>query len=435
MMNWPRLLSTRRFGHGDTPRPAPDRSAFQKDWDRVVFSSAFRRLQDKTQVHSLPENDYVRTRLTHSLEVSSVGRSLGAAIGQVIGERGDDLGEASPADIGAVVAAAAMAHDIGNPPFGHFGEDTIRHFFRDPAQGARYLDGLGDTERADLTGFDGNAEGFRLVARLQNWRGDGGLRLTAATLAATAKYPFGAAAGRTKFGFFAAERDLFRAVAEEVGLPPAGDGWARHPLAHLVEAADDICYRVVDLEDGFKLGRLGFDETEALLLRLLPGRPPRYGDVGDAPQKIAYLRAKAIGRLIDDAVTAFLDHEAAIMEGSFAGDLLNHTRHAETIAAIERVETQRLFRSRERLELEIGAGEVLTALIASFTGAVEDWAEAGFSDAGLSPRARALIGLLPVPPREASRYHRLLAVADFIAGMTDTYAVSTFRRLKGLVKA
>jgi dGTPase len=433
MMHWRQLLSTRRFGHGDTPVPRPARSAFQKDWDRIVFSSAFRRLQDKTQVHSLPENDYVRTRLTHSLEVSSVGRSLGAAVGQVVRERGGDLGDATPADVGAVVAAAAVAHDIGNPPFGHFGEDTIRHWFRDG--GAQHLSDLSPAERADLETFEGNAEGFRLVARLQNWRDDGGLRLTAATLGAMTKYPFGSGPGRTKFGYFAAEADLFRAVAGEVGLVPKNDGWCRHPLAHLVEAADDICYRVVDLEDGYKLGRLGFEETEGLLLKLLPQTPPRYAAVGEAPQKIAYLRAKAIGRLIDAAVTAFFDHEAGIMSGRFAGGLLAQTRHAETLSAMEQLETQRLFQSRERLELEIGAGEVLTTLLASFVGAVEDWAAAGFRDEALSPRTRALIHLLPAAPHAGSRYQRLLAVVDFIAGMTDTYAVTTFRRLKGLVKA
>lgn len=432
-MHWPRLLSTRRFGHGDTPVPRPARSAFQKDWDRVVFSSAFRRLQDKTQVHSLPETDYVRTRLTHSLEVSSVGRSLGAAVGQAIHEAGGDLGEAVPADIGAVVAAAALAHDIGNPPFGHFGEDTIRHWFR--GSGARYTRLLTPAERAGFDYFDGNAEGFRVVTRLSNWRDDGGLRLTAATLASMTKYPVGAAPGRSKFGFMAAEADLFAAVAEEVGLIPGDFGWCRHPLAQLVEAADDICYRVVDLEDGFKLGRLHFEETEALLIRLLPRVPARYGDVGEGAQKIAYLRAKAIGRLIDAAVAAFRDNEGAIMAGTFSGDLLAHTKHAETLAAIEKIETERLFRSRERLELEIGAAEVLTTLLDAFVGAVEDWAAAGFTDTELSPRARALIGLLPAPPRDLLPYPRLLAVVDFIAGMTDSYALATFRRLKGLVKA
>ncbi len=432
-MQWPRLLSTRRFGHGNAPVPRPARSAFQKDWDRVVFSSAFRRLQDKTQVHSLPDTDYVRTRLTHSLEVSSVGRSLGAAVGQAIHEAGGDLGEAAPADIGAVVAAAALAHDIGNPPFGHFGEDTIRHWFR--GTGARYTQGLTPAQRAGFDFFDGNAEGFRVVTRLSNWRDDGGLRLTAATLAAMTKYPRGAASGRAKFGFLPAEADLFEAVAGEVGLIPANGGWCRHPLAHLVEAADDICYRVVDLEDGFKLGRLHFEETEALLLRLLPKVPARYGDVAEGGQKIAYLRAKAIGRLIDAAVVAFHENEAAIMAGGFAGDLLGRTGHADALAAIEKIETERLFRSRERLELEIGAAEILTTLLDAFVGAVEDWAAAGFDDRTLSPRARALIGLLPMPPRDLAPYPRLLAVVDFIAGMTDSYALATFRRLKGLVKA
>ncbi len=432
-MDWPRLLSTRRFGHGDAPVPRPARSAFQKDWDRVVFSSAFRRLQDKTQVHSLPETDYVRTRLTHSLEVSSVGRSLGASVGQAIHEAGGDLGEAAPADIGAVVAAAALAHDIGNPPFGHFGEDTIRHWFR--GAGARYTAVLTPAERAGFDFFDGNAEGFRVVTRLSNWRDDGGLRLTAATLAAMTKYPCGAAPGRSKFGFMAAEAELFAAVAAEVGLIPLDDGWCRHPLAHLVEAADDICYRVVDLEDGFKLGRLQFEETEAALLRLLPKVPARYRDVAEGGQKIAYLRAKAIGRLIDAAVQAFLDNREAIMGGRFKGDLMGRTGYADALKAIERLETERLFRSRERLELEIGAAEILTTLLDAFVGAVEDWAAAGFDEQSLSPRAKALIGLLPAAPRDTSACRRLLAVVDFIAGMTDSYALATFRRLKGLVKA
>lgn len=437
MMQWQKLLSAQRLGHRGAEPVTPSRNPFQKDWDRVVFCSAFRRLQDKTQVHSLPESDYVRNRLTHSLEVSSVGRSLGAQVGEMVVRReGPGLAGISAAEFGHIVAAACLGHDIGNPPFGHFGEATVQHWFRN-GEGARYLDGLDAAEAADLTHFEGNAQGFRVLTRLQNWRDAGGLRLTCATLATFMKYPFGSSAAdpaRRKFGFFQAEAGLFAEMAAAVGLIEIAPGrFARHPLTHLVEAADDICYSVVDIEDGFKLGRISFAEAEAWLIGLLPTLPPRYGEITDQPWKIAYLRAKAIGALIDQAVEAFLAHEADILRGAFKGDLLRHGPAAPQLDEIARFTRERIFETRERFQTEVMGGEILLSLLSAFAAAHFALERAGGDLAQLAPRDRALLRLMPQQPVQPQRrYDWLLSVTDFVSGMTDSYALKQFQRLRGL---
>lgn len=446
MMDWSRLLSPRRFTHPAWAAAEPitaARNPFQKDWDRVVFCSAFRRLQDKTQVHSLPETDYVRTRLTHSMEVSSVGRSLGAAVGEVVLQRHSGLGEISAAEFGHIVAAACLAHDIGNPPFGHFGEATMQHWFGRGA-GAPLLQPLDRAQAGDFQAFEGNAQGFRVLTRLQNWKDAGGLRLTCATLASFMKYPRPSVlAGGTaidagdsamkKHGFFAADRDSFAEVAAEVGLlPRPGGAWCRHPLAYLLEAADDICYRIVDLEDGFKLGRIGFELAEELLQPLIGGFPPRYREIAEPSQRIAYLRAKAIGRLIEDATEVFLDNEAAILAGGFRDDLISRIPEAPVLRRIERLTRERIFQTRERYEVEIGGVEILESLLAAAAEAMLQ-TERGEK---LSPRSEALMHLLPERPAAGAvdRYHGLLRVTDYVSGMTDSYALATFRRLKGLIR-
>ncbi len=451
MMDWSRLLSPRRLTHPASSEPiTAARNPFQKDWDRVVFSSAFRRLQDKTQVHSLPETDYVRTRLTHSMEVSSVGRSLGAAVGETVLQRRpvrqldrDGTGQISAAEFGHIVSAACLAHDIGNPPFGHFGEATMQHWFSRGA-GAALLEPLSEAEARDFEAFEGNAQGFRVLTRLQNWKDAGGLRLTCATLASFMKYPRPAVladgvpadpgdCAQKKHGFFAIDRGNFAEVAAEVGLPPCpGGGWCRHPLAYLLEAADDICYRVVDLEDGYKLGRIPFATAEELLQPLVGGFPPRYREIDEPSQRLAYLRAKAIGQLIEDATVGFLDNEAAILAGGFRDDLVSLGPRAPVLREIERLTRERIFQTRERYEVEIGGAEILEALLAATTEAMVQ-TERGER---LSPRSEALLHLLPeMPDRGAvGRYEGLLRVTDYISGMTDSYALATFRRLKGLIR-
>ncbi len=437
MMVWHKLLSAQRLGHRGAEPVTPARNPFQKDWDRVVFCSAFRRLQDKTQVHSLPESDYVRNRLTHSLEVSSVGRSLGAQVGEVVARReGGKLAGISAAEFGHIVAAACLGHDIGNPPFGHFGEATVQHWFRQ-GEGAGYLVGLDAAQAADLQNFEGNAQGFRVLTRLQNWRDAGGLRLTCATLATFMKYPFSSSRAdpaRRKFGFFQAEAAQFQEIVATVGLIETAPGiFARHPLTHLVEAADDICYSVVDIEDGFKLGRIAFDEAEQRLIKLLPTLPPRYGEIADQPWKIAYLRAKAIGALIDQAVEVFLKYESAILQGDFKGDLLKHSAAAPHLDEIAQFSRERIFETRERFQTEVMGGEILLSLLSAFAAAHYALEQAGGDDAALAPRDRALLRLMPQPPsRAAPRYEWLLSVTDFVSGMTDSYALKQFQRLRGL---
>ena len=450
MMEWRSLLSTRRLGEPGREPLNPARDPFQKDFDRVVFSSAFRRLQDKTQVHSMPESDYVRTRLTHSLEVASVGRSLGAAVGHQIDQRGEAPAGITAAEFGHIVAAACLAHDIGNPPFGHFGEATIRNWFRDDPLGRRLIADLPLAERADLVGFEGNAQGFRLLARLQHRRDYGGLRLTFATLAAYTKYPRAAhladgtiAAGdigAAKFGFFQAEAELFESVAHEVGLSRGGEPsepyWCRHPLAFLVEAADDICYHIVDLEDGFKLGRITFEEAEGLLVRLA-GERGNFGNRGNrarglvsGARKIADLRAKSIGRLVDQAAETFLDRTRQILDGSFRGELLAETAAAPVLAEIMALVEKRLFETAERHENEISGAKAITTMLAAFVGAFSDLEQAA-TGGPAAPAAGALLAeffpKIDFPFTE--RYHWLLAITDYVSGMTDSYALSQYQNL------
>lgn len=435
-MQWPRLLSAQRLGHRGAEPVSPSRNPFQKDWDRVVFCSAFRRLQDKTQVHSLPESDYVRNRLTHSLEVSSVGRSLGAQVGETVLQRhGDGLRDITAAEFGHIVAAACIGHDIGNPPFGHFGEATIQHWFRS-GPGAELIAALPEQQRRDFLYFEGNAQGFRVMTRLQNWRDTGGLRLTCATLATFMKYPFGSLAAdpaKGKFGHFAAETALFDEMVETVGLSRLGeDRYARHPLTYLVEAADDICYSVIDIEDGFKLGRITFAEAEERLHSLLRRLPPRYKEIDDETWKIAYLRAKVIGDLIDQAVDVFCDSEAAILQGSFAGDLLGQSAIASHLAEIAAFTRNRIFQTRERFQTEVMGGEILTSLLAAFCDA-HLALEKTRDMSAISPRQHALLRLMPrLPQPAAGRYDWLLSVTDFVSGMTDSYALKQFQRLRGL---
>ncbi|MCU7946609.1 MAG: dNTP triphosphohydrolase, partial [Candidatus Thiodiazotropha sp. (ex Cardiolucina cf. quadrata)] len=279
-MNWSQLLSRKRLGTSDHSTSSATRTDFQRDLDRIVFSSAFRRMQDKTQIFPLSKIDYVRTRLTHSLESSSVGRSLGTLVGeQIISRHGLTENEAS--DFGDICAAACLAHDIGNPPFGHSGEDAIRHWAETANYGQQRVAVLQGSQREDFLNFEGNSQGFRVVTRLQNRDNPGGLQLTCATLAAFTKYPRESCIGKGRFdgvsankpGFTAQDQNNFTEVAETVGLvrrDPVLAIWHRHPLAFLVEAADDICYRVIDIEDGFRLGHLSFQEAMELFNAVLP---------------------------------------------------------------------------------------------------------------------------------------------------------------------
>lgn len=315
-MEWSKLLSPTRLGRKDA-KQKDVRSEFQIDYDRIVYSSAFRRLQDKTQVFPLSESDYVRTRLTHSIEVSCVGRSLGTLVGQFVIEQAG-LKDIQAQEFGNIVAAACLAHDIGNPPFGHSGEEAIRVWFK--GSGKKYLKGLSREEKEDFLNFEGNAQGFRVLTRLQNAINRGGMQLTYAVLGAYNKYPRRAYlpkfaksenVSEKKFGFVRSDEKSFKEIAEGLGLnKKQGGAWSRHPLAFLMEAADDICYRIIDLEDGHRVGRVSFEETEKLLKPMAfstkkESREGSYALIDDEKGKVEYLRARAISRLIFEAVLAF----------------------------------------------------------------------------------------------------------------------------------
>jgi dGTPase len=444
MMDWNKLLSTRRYGQDHYEPVMASRSPFHKDQDRIVFSSAFRRLQDKTQVHTLAESDYVRTRLTHSMEVASVGRSLGANAGQVIIDRHLKNSEYSPADFGHIVSAACLAHDIGNPPFGHFGEEIIRHWFKNGSGATERAEGLTEAEARDLELFEGNAQGFRVLTKLQNWRNAGGLRLTYATLGTFMKYPRtsvisapapGDSAGK-KFGVMQSEKEDFREIAEELGLLQRGtdDYWCRHPLTYLVEAADDICYSVVDIEDGYKLGRLAYGETEDLMIRILGQPPKRYAEVDDPSERISYLRAKCIGHLIGEVSTIFKECEGDILAGNFKGDLLHHSRKAKLFEEIHDLCQREIYRHPERIQAELSGAEILTTLLDAFYDAHLDWEKFNRDGAAMNPRSTVLMTLFPDGHEEPKgRYDWLLGVTDFVSGMTDSFAVRQFRDIKGIV--
>ena len=437
---WEKLLSSERLGAGKAPGTA-ERTAFQQDYDRIVFTSAFRRMKDKTQVFPLSKSDYVRTRLTHSLEVSCVGRSLGAVVGrEIIARHG--LQHVESGDFGAIVAAACLAHDIGNPPFGHAGEDAIREWFRHSGLLDRHE--FTAAQKADFERYEGNAQGFRIVSRLQSPANPGGLQLSSAVLATFTKYPrpshleteLDGKSGK-KFGFFQQDSDNFRQVARSTGLieriPNAA--WHRHPLAFLVEVADDTCYLIVDLEDAARLGFVPYKDAECLLADLAGNtiNAARLHHLHDPKERLEYLRAKAIGCLLESAAAVFLENEDAILSGKFDDELLESSPIAHPLQAILKLAKETIYTARPALEIETAGFEVLGALLGLFTNAVE----AGAGYARLTTRERMLLKLLPTQflghggEPDSDPYIRLLQVADFVAGMTDSYAVDMYRKLKG----
>ncbi len=441
-MHWSTLLSRRRLGVPDAPEGSIARTEFQRDFDRIVFSSSFRRLQDKTQVFPLARNDYVRTRLTHSLEVSSVGRSLGTLVGQVILDRHSLPGYA-PSDVGDLCAAACLAHDLGNPPFGHSGEDAIRHWVGNTASGRDRILGFSQAQREDFLRFEGNAQGFRLLSRLQHRDNPGGLQLTCATLGAFSKYPQGsevpAEAGWKKFGFFSADQASFTQVAETLGLERrsgTAPSWCRHPLAFLVEAADDLCYRIIDIEDGFRLGKLSETTVRELFLPLVPEQARNaWKRFGNPMDRISFLRAKAIHQGILQVRDCFLSEEENLLAGRLSGPLIERIPLREPLAQLIEVAQENIYCAPEVVEIETAGFEVLCTLLDRLVPVLDELAEAGEAS---SPRSRIMALLIPEqfigPGRKplADPYLRLLSLTDFLSGMTDSYAVALYKKITGI---
>ncbi len=442
-MDWNQLLCAGRLGKDGPPRPHdPARSEFRRDSDRLMFSTAFRRLQDKTQVFPLADNDYVRTRLTHSLEVSSVARSLGARVGAVVAQRHGLAQHGS--EFGEVVSAAALAHDLGNPPFGHSGEDAIRHWFATSPIAEKAGAGLSAAERADIAEYEGNAQGFRLITRLQMPDNQGGLQLTHATLGAFTKYPreslipagLPRGASAKKFGFYQSEREHFESVAEHCGLlrrTPDEAWWARHPLAFLVEAADDICYRLVDFEDGCRVGELGYAEVRDAFLALMPDaqKPKRLHEAHTDRRRVQILRAMAIGCAIDEAAEVFLENETAILSGAFDTPLIDAGARCAAWADIQRRSIETIYATPRGVKIEAAGFEVLGGLLDVFVSALNELTTH-------PRRSRKLLSLVPAenlgPGRapDAEPYPRLLKILDFVSGMTDSYALELYKNVRGI---
>lgn len=446
-MNWSKLLSNNIAGKHSSKGTDRARSSFERDYDRIVFSHPFRRLQDKTQVFPLPEHDFVHTRLTHSLEVSSVGRSLGKKVGEVLIGKYPELkkNHISAFDFGTIVAAASLAHDLGNPPFGHSGEDAIADFFLHHPTGLRFKAQVSDKEWADLTNFEGNAQGFRLLNK-SNYQG---LRLTAATRAAFTKYPRESSivnkdssrCSQKKYGFFQSERQDFYQLAEEIGLLFLGNEqdavWTRHPLAFLVEAADDICYHLIDLEDGCRLGLVSMEETIVLMAGIIKEKfkPEKLAKITDPEEKIGLLRAMAIGELIDQCVALFLEQEEAILKGEFDKPLTAIIEGQAMMDEIKKVSVDKIYRSRAVLETEVAGFEVISGLLEVITEAI--YAKK-FARESYSSHKKSLMRLMPIGLQHmldkatTPIYEILMESIDFVSSMTDSYAISFYRKIKGI---
>ena len=437
-MNWQQLISNKRFGLEQIHEfRKDDRSEFQRDYDRLIFSAPFRRLQNKTQVFPLPGSVFVHNRLTHSLEVSCVGRSLGTSIANQLIAKHPELANTHVPEIGSIVSAACLAHDLGNPPFGHSGEKAISTYFSE-GKGLALKEQLSAMEWEDLTHFEGNANAFRLLTHQFLGRRKGGFVMTYSTLASIVKYPYPAilAGDKSKFGFFTTEEEIYIKIAQELGikrLSKEGEPirYARHPLVFLVEAADDICYQMMDIEDAYKLKLLTPREAKELYLLFIDEKKQQrveevFSFVSDENEQIAYLRATVIGILIKECTQVFMDNEEAILNGTFEGALIKHISSPlnEAYKQCSKVAFEKIYRSRDVLDIELAGFHVITTLLELMIDAVQS-PEKAYSQL-LINRVSSQYDI-----KAPTLYGRIQAVLDYLSGMTDVFALDLFRKIKG----
>ena len=440
-MEWKQLISNKRFGqeHKHAERH-DDRSEFKRDYDRLIFSSAFRRLQNKTQVFPLPGSIFVHNRLTHSLEVASVGMSIGNDISRRVIQKRPELKETLVEELGTIVSAACLAHDLGNPPFGHSGEKAIQTFFSEgPGQKIKSM--VSSEFWDDITHFEGNANAFRILTHRFKGRRQGGFVMTYSMLASIVKYPFASslAGNHGKFGFFASEAESYRKIADELGIfcksaPGEPLKYARHPLVYMVEAADDICYEIMDIEDSHKLKILSFAETEHLLLSFFDEEIQQKirqriidEELTDENEKVVYMRASVIGKLENECVAAFLAHEEEILAGTFEGSLIDHIseRQKKAYQECEKISSSKIYQSKPVLDIELSGYQIMATLMEVFI------------EAAVSPSRFYSKQLLR---RVSSQYdienenleERIMAVLDYISGMTDIYALDIYQKINGI---
>ena len=440
-MEWKQLISNKRFGqeHKHAERH-DDRSEFKRDYDRLIFSSAFRRLQNKTQVFPLPGSIFVHNRLTHSLEVASVGMSIGNDISRRVIRKRPELKDTLVEEIGTIVSAACLAHDLGNPPFGHSGEKAIQTFFSEgPGQKIKSM--VSSEFWDDITHFEGNANAFRILTHRFKGRRQGGFVMTYSMLASIVKYPFASslAGNHGKFGFFASEADSYRKIADELGIfcksaPGEPLKYARHPLVYMVEAADDICYEIMDIEDSHKLKILSFAETEHLLLSFFDEDIQQKirqriidEELTDENEKVVYMRASVIGKLENECVAAFLAHEEEILAGTFEGSLIDHIseRQKKAYKECEKISYSKIYQSKPVLDIELSGYQIMATLMKVFVEAAVN--PSRFYSKQLLRRVSSQYDI-----ENENLEERIMAVLDYISGMTDIYALDIYQKINGI---
>lgn len=431
-MNWEQLLSTKRLGLEHYHKPdGHSRTEFQRDYDRIIFSSSFRRLQNKTQVFPLPGRIFVHNRLTHSLEVASVGRSLGNEVWQKINSKR----EKPLPDLSGIISAACLVHDLGNPPFGHSGEKVISAFFKEHTD-SEFKKGFTPAEWNDLTNFEGNANAFRLLTHQFEGKRDGGFVMTYATLAATVKYPYNSSVNPDKkYGFFQSEKETYEKIAQDLGivqLDSEKGTYARHPLVYLVEAADDICYQIMDIEDAHKLGILSTEQTFELFFAFFnEEKQERFKKtlerVGDKNEQVSYLRASVIGALVEACSDLFVRNETAILNGTYQGSLIKNMNNSigDAYRKCSKVAVRQIYSSPEVVEIEIAGYKILNTLMEVFVDAVRH--PDRFYSKQLLSRVPSQFAV-----KDGSPYEKMQGVIDFISGMTDVYALDLYRKITGI---
>lgn len=442
-MDWKKLLSAKRWGyeHREITNQDIARSEFQRDYDRLIFSSPFRRLQNKTQVFPLPGSVFVHNRLTHSLEVASVGRSLGRIFYTKYKENKDNVDEIYPylQEIGNIVSSACLAHDMGNPAFGHSGESAISHYFSN-GDGLKFKSEVTEEEWQDLVNFEGNANALRILTHQFSGKEGGGFALTYSTLAAIVKYPCAAIDGnikdkglhRKKYGYFQPEKESFIKVAEELGMLKDANHegvYKRHPLVYLVEAADDICYNIIDVEDAHRLSILSPEKVEELLIPLTNDKNilNRLASIEDVDSRVSLLRAKSISTLIQQCSQVFFENEEAILNGTFEASLIDNINPhlKEVMNKIEKISIEKIYNAPTVVQIEVAGYKVMSGLLEEFVPAYIH---------NSSAYDKKVVALIPNQYKNAENttYEKIRSVLDFVSSMTDLYAVELFRKIKGI---
>ena len=428
-MTWDSLLNGRRLLDERNDESGEARTHFHRDYDRIAFSHPFRRLSDKTQVHPLSPNDHIHSRLTHSLEVSIVGRSLGMAVGEHL-----KLPEGlNSTHLGQILQAACLMHDLGNPPFGHAGEDAIQRWFSNE-KNARHLDGLTEVQSSDFCCFEGNAQAFRIVSNLEHKPGRGGMQLTSATLGTLMKYPWTSdrIKKKKKFGAFQAEKHLLETVAKQTGMLELEKGrYVRHPLAYLAEAADDICYRIIDLEDAVEIGLLSFDTVRSVLEKICKTQAD---SALSQRSQLSYLRAVSISKAVEATAHAFIENESRLLAGAlpFSTDLisLSPDEIKQPLDYAQEFARKHVYTDPRKMGLQLGGYKLLGDLLELFCTAVRE----RIFNQTISYHCKQVIALLKfeAPNYGDELYPSLLKVTDYISGMTDQYASRMARQLNGM---